>query len=60
MKEVDALCKKLEDTVHEDNHLRFIAELYEDTKEFELDDPTLEDEKSQEKEDKVDSENNAK
>ena len=60
MKEVDALVKKFEDTVHEDIHLRFISELNEDTKEFELDDTTLEDEKSQDKEDKVDLENNAK
>ena len=60
MKEVDALVKKFEDTVHEDIHLRFISELNEDTKEFELDDPTLEDEKSQEKEETVDQENNAK
>ena len=54
MKDVDALVKKLESIDNEDNFLRFINELYEDTKEFELADPTLEDEKSQEKEDKVD------
>ena len=60
MKEVDALVKKFEDTVHEDIHLRFISELNEDTKEFELDDPTLEDEKSQDKEETVDQVNNVK
>ena len=40
MKEVDALVKKLDSTDNEDNFLRFIAELHEDTKEFELANPT--------------------
>ena len=40
MKEVDGLVKKLENSYTEDNFLRFIAELYEDTKEFELADST--------------------
>ena len=42
MAEVDTLCKSLEVPDNVDIHLRFVSELFEGTKDFELDDPTEE------------------
>ena len=47
MAEVDTLCKSLEKPDNEEIHLRFVSELFDDSNEFELSDPTEEFDKVQ-------------